>query len=188
MSRNSYDRIDEREFGKTVQILYEAFQSTEAVGGSLSPFVPTQDYIIEPILQLLEAMARGRLNETGKRRQPVYYEPGCGSGTVAEKAAERGFYAICLELDEYLARSAARRLARSPHADAVVGDLSVFRLRAVDAVYTYLLPRAVQRVLETLRGTKAPLLSLDYPAEDDGGALSAARLEIEARSVYAYKL
>jgi hypothetical protein len=46
----------------------------------------------------------------------------------------------------------------------------------------------VQRVIDALKGQKAPLLSLDYPAEDDGGALAAARLEIEARSVYTYEL
>ncbi|ALL00242.1 hypothetical protein Pyrde_0192 [Pyrodictium delaneyi] len=188
MSREKHGSIDERELGKTVQLLYEAFQSIEAVGGSLSPYVPTQDYIVEPILQLLDAMAHGRRSARGEGQQPVYYEPGCGAGRVAERAAKRGFYTLCLELDEYLAKAAAEKLANSPNADVVIGDLSVFRPRRVDAVYAYLLPRAVQRVLDVLAGQGAPLLSLDYPAEDDSGVLAAARLEIEARSIYAYKL
>ncbi|KSW11486.1 hypothetical protein CF15_01150 [Pyrodictium occultum] len=180
-------RLDERELGKTIEILYNAFQSLEAVGGSLSPYVPTQEYMVEPLLRILHAMAVGRLRARGLERQPIYYEPGCGAGGVASKAAEMGFYTVCLELDEYLAADAARRL-RGLLADTVVGDLSVFRPRRVDAVYAYLLPRAVQRLLDTLRGLHAPLLSLDYPAEGDRGSLHAARLEVRSRSVYVYEL
>jgi SAM-dependent methyltransferase len=181
------DRIDEEELGRTVQLLYDAFSLVESVGGSLSPYVPTQEYIVGLVLDLVEAAAAGRRAARGERGPPVYYEPGCGAGRVAARAAERGLYSVCLELDEYLAREAAERARRSPLLDVVLGDLSVFRPRRVDAVYAYLLPRAVLRVLEALRGLGAPVVSLDYPAEGDRGVLVASRLELLGRSLFAYE-
>ncbi len=176
--------LDEEELGNTVQLLYDAFALVESVGGSLSPYVPTQDYVASVLTQLAAAFAERRPRGG---RPALYYEPGCGAGKVASGAAARGLYSICLELDEYLAREAQERARRSPLLDVVVGDLSVFRPRRVDVVYAYLLPRAVRRVLEALEGLHAPVVSLDYPAEGDRGVLSAARLDVLGRSVFVYE-
>jgi SAM-dependent methyltransferase len=180
------DRLDEEELGRTVQLLYDAFSLIDSVGGSLSPYVPTQDYIVENIVRLVDVfasrMARGRSGGP-----PVYYEPGCGTGRVASRAARRGMYSLCLELDAYLAREAAEKARYEPLMDVVVGDLSVFRPVRVDVVYAYLLPRAVRKVLEALQGSRSVVVSLDYPAEGDRGVLSLSRLEIFSRSLYVYK-
>jgi len=177
-------RLDEEELGRTVQVLYDAFSLIEGVGGSLSPYVPTQEYIVDAVLDIVEAVAR-RVSRGS--RLPVYYEPGCGAGRVASRAAARGMYSICLELDYYLAREAAEKAHGSPLLDVVVGDLALFRPRVADAVYAYLLPRAVSRVLEALQGSGAGVVSLDYPAEGDRGVLSLARLEVAGRGLYTYR-
>lgn len=180
--------LDEEELGRTAQLLYEAFASIEAVGGSLSPYVPTHGSAAEQLPQLLEALAHARAAAREHGGPPVYYEPGCGAARFAERMRGRGVYILCLELDEYLAAEARDRLRREPLADVVVGDLTVFRPRRVDVAYAYLLPRAVSRVLEALEGTGAPLLSLDYPAEGPvDRLLEAARLLVAGRSVYAYE-
>ena len=185
MSRDER-RLDEEELGVTAQLLYEAFHLIEGVGGSLSPYVPTQEYVASILVDIAAAMAEARWRSRGARGVPVYYEPGCGSGRVAAVAAEKGLYTLCLELDEYLAREARGRV-HPLLGDVVVGDLTVFRPRRVEAVYAYLLPRAVRRTLEALAGTGAAVLSLDYPAEGSRGAWEAARLIVEERSVYAYE-
>ena len=175
--------LDEEELGRATQLAYEAFSVLEGMGASLSPYVPTQEEVMEPILALVQASA----NRRGSQCPPVYYEPGCGAGRVASRAAESGLYVLCLELDEELAAKAADKARRSPLMDTVVGDLTVFRPRRVDAAYLYLLPVAVARVLEVLRGLHAPVYSLDYPALGDHGALRAARLIIGGRSLYVYE-
>ncbi len=176
--------LDAGELGRAAQRLYDAFSLIEGVGGSLSPYVPTQEFVADAVAWLASGFAWAR---RGARGQPVYYEPGCGAGRVAARAAGRGMYAVCLELDEYLAREAQERARGSASMDVVVGDLSVFRPRRVSVVYAYLLPRAVSRVLEALRGLGAAVLSLDYPSED--GFEEAERvsvIDVRGRSVYVY--
>jgi len=180
--------IDEEELGKTVQLLYDAFSLVESVGGSLSPYVPTQDYIVDVLLDHVEALAaRSRITRWSRETPPVYYEPGCGTGRVAVRAASRGLYSVCVELDPYLAREAAVKARLSPLLDVAIGDLSIFRLRAVDVVYAYLLPRAVAKVLAALQGANVPVVSLDYPAEGDRGVLSLTKLDVMERSVFIYR-
>ncbi len=176
--------IDEEELGRTVQLLYDAFALVESVGGSLSPYVPTQDYVAGLIAELLEALA---VRSSRGERMAVYYEPGCGTGKMAIRAAKRGMYSICLELDQYLAKEAALRARASPLLDVVIGDLSVFRPRLAHVVYAYLLPRAVRRVLDALMGSHAVVVSLDYPAEGDRGVLSLAKLDVAGRSLFVYR-
>ncbi len=155
-----------------------------SVSGSLSPYVPTLESYIPLMVDYAEALAAGR----GSGRQPVYYEPGCGAGHVAAEAASRGMHAVCLELDEGLALEAARRLRSSPNADVVVGDLSSFRPRRADVAYAYLLPRAVSALLKALEGLRVPIVSLDYPAEDEWEeAWRLAKLEVGYRHVYIYR-
>ena len=177
-------RLDPGELGRAAQLLYDAFSLIEGVGGSLSPYVPTQEFVADAVAWLAAGFAWAR---RGPQGQPVYYEPGCGAGRVAERASGRGMYALCLELDEYLAREAAARARRSVSMDVVVGDLSVFRPRRVSVAYAYLLPRAVSRVLGALQGLGAAVLSLDYPSED--GFEEAERvsiMDVRGRNLYVY--
>ncbi|ABM81220.1 radical SAM protein [Hyperthermus butylicus] len=176
--------LDELELGRTIQLLYDAFASIMDAAGSLSPYVPTSSDIVDTILDLVEAMAAARAGN----RQPIYYEPGCGTATVAAKAAERGMHTICLELDETLAVEAHRRLRDNPLAHTVVSDLAVFRPRRADTAYAYLLPRAVAKLLEALKGLGASIISLDYPAENDPDkVLELATIQIDNRRLHIYK-
>ena len=179
----SVEGIDAEELGRTIELLYDAFHTVESVGGSLSPFVPTQEYVEEPIAVLLEAfLERMRL----VRGNPVFYEPGCGTARITSRVASKGYYAVCLELDEDLAGMASRA-TRGLLVDVVRGDLATFALRRADVAYAYLLPRAVRLVLEALSNRGTVLLSLDYPAEDDKGQVMAAELRIMHRGVYVYR-
>ncbi len=188
-SRGDDGRLDPLELGKTVQLLYDAFSLVEAVGGSLSPYVPTMGSAAGPLAGLAAAWAEARARARGARGTPVYYEPGCGTAAFASLVASSSpsVYIVCLELDEQLAVMARERLRAAPLADTVVGDLSVFRPRRSDAAYAYLLPRAVDRLLQALEGTGTPIISLDYPAESDRGALHAAKMEVQGRTVYIYQ-
>jgi SAM-dependent methyltransferase len=181
-NQQSEPRLDDLELGRTIQLLYEAFNSVLAASGNLSPYVPTLESYIPLVVDYAEAFAR---KSSG---QQVYYEPGCGAGHVAGEAARRGMHVICLELDEDLAREASRRLRGNPNVDVVIGDLTSFRPRRVDTVYAYLLPRAVAYVLQQLEGLGAPIVSLDYPAElDDEPVRRLAVLEAGYRRIYVYK-
>jgi SAM-dependent methyltransferase len=181
--RDDEARLDDLELGRTIQLLYDAFNSVLAASGSLSPYVPTLESYIPLMVDYAEAFAR-----RGARGQLVYYEPGCGAGRVAGEAARRGMYVLCLELDEDLAREAARSLRWAPNVDVVVGDLTSFRPRRADTVYAYLLPRAVAHVLRELEGLNAPVVSLDYPAElEDEQVRRLATLEAGYRRVYIYR-
>ena len=188
-SREGGPELDGLELGRTVQLLYDAFSLIEGVGGSLSPYVPTLGSVAEPLAALAAAWAEARAAARGAGGTPVYYEPGCGAARFASLVAREGTaYTLCLELDEALAREAHERLKHaSPLADTIVGDLASFRPRRSDTVYAYLLPRAVQRLLEALDGSHAPVISLDYPAEEDRGHLSTAILEVLGRRIYVYQ-
>jgi SAM-dependent methyltransferase len=177
------EELDAEELGRTIELLYNAFQGVESVGGSLSPFVPTQEYVEEPIVVLLEAFLE-RMRRI--RGNPVFYEPGCGNAKVTGHVASRGYYAVCLELDEDLTRTASEA-TRGLLVDVVRGDLATFTLRRADVAYAYLLPRAVRLVLEALSGRGTVLLSLDYPAEGDKGQVMVTELRIMHRGVYVYK-
>ncbi|BEP17381.1 hypothetical protein PYJP_07330 [Pyrofollis japonicus] len=175
--------LDAEELGRTIELLYDAFHTVESVGGSLSPFVPTQDYVEEPITVLLEAfLERAALS----RPNPVFYEPGCGTAKITGRVAARGYYAVCLELDAELAKLAAKN-TRSLLVDVVQGDLATFSPRRADVAYAYLLPRAVRMALEALEGRGTIMLSLDYPAEGDKGQLAVTELRIMHRGIYVYR-
>ncbi len=172
------------ELGETIQLLYDAIMFIESTQGNLSPFVPTQDSIGEQLVKYIDTFAA---TVTERKNIVVYYEPGCGNASFAEKVALRIklLYIVCLEIDRYLAYDARKRL-ESLYADVVLGDLSSFRPRRADIVYAYLLPRAVKHVLHTLQGLGSIVLSLDYPAEDSKGVYELAILRVDNRNLYIY--
>jgi len=176
--------LDLEELGKTIQLLYDAFYTVDSIGGSLSPFVPTQEYIVDYVVLLVETFLE--TVERLRKSPAVFYEPGCGTATITSRVASLGRYAICLELDPDLARM-ARDNTRSLLVDVVQGDLSVFRPRRASVAYAYLLPRAVLRLLEALEGLGTIVLSLDYPAEGDKGQLALTELRVMHRGIYVYK-
>lgn len=177
------ERFDAEELGRIIQLLYDAFYTVESVGGSLSPFVPTQEYIEEPLSQLLETfLERSRVSN----HHVVFYEPGCGTARITRRVAGKGCYAICLELDADLAKMAHKSI-KNLLVDVVQGDLASFRPRRASVAYAYLLPRAVAKLLEALSGLGSIVLSLDYPAEGDKGHLATAELRIMHRGIYVYR-
>ncbi|MET1128612.1 MAG: hypothetical protein ABWW70_04780 [Thermoproteota archaeon] len=175
--------LDLEELGRTIQLLYDGFSSVYSGVGILAPFVPSEGYAAE-VAPLYAAAFAARSERVGGRRYSVYYEPGCGTGEVAASVAERNIYSICLELDEDLARKAKERLSTLPSADVVIGDLATFRPRRADVAYAYLLPRGVSAAIDSLRGLRTVVLSLDFPAE--GGEEPVAVLGVAHRRIYVY--
>ena len=81
----------------------------------------------------------------------VFYELGCGNGTVAVEAARRGAAVVCIESDPTLA-AAAEVAARDAGVSIDVRRENIFSVdvREATVVYTYLLPSLNARLAPSL--------------------------------------
>ncbi|RUM48006.1 MAG: hypothetical protein DSY37_00800 [Hyperthermus sp.] len=165
------------DIGSEINLLSQAFAFLEEKGGSLSPYVATWGDAGRVVVALLTALLK-------RRGKLVYYEPGCGEAKVAGRVAEDASYTLCIELDESLAEKAWSTV-KDHAADVVVADLAYFEPRRADVVYTYLLPKAIQIVINNLSNQNAIIVSLDYPSPGYA-PLEVARIKVGEREIYIY--
>jgi SAM-dependent methyltransferase len=127
-------------------------------------FVPTQDAVVEGMLNLA--------NVTGK---DVVYDLGCGDGKIVVAAARRGARAVGVDIDPQRVKEARANVEKAGvgdratilHADIFdpalkIGEASVVTLYLLPSLNVKLMPRLKG---ELRRGTR--IVSNSFPMSDD---------------------
>ncbi len=149
------------------------------------PFVPTRKELIPRILDELQL-----------GRDDIFYDLGCGDGRVAIYAAKHYGVkkAVCVEIDENLAREALVESIRQGIGDRVSvinADFREIKVHDATAIYLYLLPvinEVLREKFESEIENGARIAALDFPIP---GWVPVKTIELDMdihRVLYIYKI